>query len=152
VGTRHEQGRTAAGSAAADGGDDRDFRCGCNGSGQSAGITDIFVSDEEIDVTANFAGFGEHSVSQTWKSGKQILKSIEQICVCLYLKLHEAAIFREAAKRAGDMEGDLHHFRFRGLELLVDWDFRFAVDFAFESGLGPGAPSIWMTAALTQTI
>lgn len=139
-------------SAAADGGDDGNFGCGSDGSGQSAVVTDIFVSYEEIDVTANFTGFGENSVSQTWKSGEQILQGTVQICVCHNLKLHDAAIFREAAKGAGDMEGDLHHFRFRGLEILADCVFRFAVDLALESGFVLGAPSIWMTAALTQTI
>jgi len=66
-------GKEGAILAAADGGDDGNFSCGCNGSGQSARVTDIFVSYEEIDVTANFTGFGENSVSQTWKSREQIL-------------------------------------------------------------------------------
>lgn len=103
-------------------------------------------------MTANFAGFGENSVTQTRKSGEQVLQGIEQICVCIHFKLHDDAIFREAAKGAGDMKGDLHHFRFRGLELFADWVFGFAAGFGFERGLGLGAPSIWMTAALTQTI
>jgi hypothetical protein len=51
------------GLAARDGGDDGDFGVGREGSGEAAGVADVFVADEEVDVFADLALFSEDAVA-----------------------------------------------------------------------------------------
>jgi len=51
------------GLAAGDGGDYGDFGGRREGSGEAAGVADVFVADEEVDVFADLALFGEDAVA-----------------------------------------------------------------------------------------
>jgi hypothetical protein len=50
-------------STAADGGDDGNFESFADGSGEAAGVADIFVSDEDVDVLADLALFVHDAVA-----------------------------------------------------------------------------------------
>jgi hypothetical protein len=62
-GCRRERGGTQSMSSAADGGDDGDFQSFADGSGEAAGVTNIFVSDEDVDVLADLALFVDDAVT-----------------------------------------------------------------------------------------
>ena len=64
-----KSGRATCYSAAGDGGDDRDFRVGRERSGKAAGVADVFIADEEIDVFADLALFGENAVANAGVEG-----------------------------------------------------------------------------------
>ena len=55
--------RTRHASSAADGGDDGNFESFAEGSGEAAGVADIFVSDEDVDVLADLALFVDNAVA-----------------------------------------------------------------------------------------
>ena len=69
------------GSAAADGGDYGDFGVGRKGSGEAAGVADVFVADEEVDVFADLALFGDDAIADAGvervKSGQGVGESGE---------------------------------------------------------------------------
>jgi hypothetical protein len=58
-----ERGRRRHASSAADGGDDGNLESFLDGSGEAAGVADIFVSDEDVDVLADLALFVDDAVA-----------------------------------------------------------------------------------------
>src|SRR5207247_1308032 len=138
--------------AAPDCGHNRNFRAVPNSRCQPAGVTNIFVGDENIYVPPSFAGFGQNPVADSRVRREQHLQSCTQIHAFFHFNLHAAAVLCEFAQRSGNVEYDLHHRRFPRLTLFVRAVFRFAAGFALRRGLAAGTPSIRMTAALTHTI
>src|SRR5256885_17162588 len=63
-------------SAAGDGGDYGDFGVGREGSGEAAGVADVFVADEEGDVFADLALFGEDAVANAGGEGVKGRQSV----------------------------------------------------------------------------
>jgi hypothetical protein len=58
-----DRGRRRHASSSADGGDDGNFESFADGSGEAAGVADIFVSDEDVDVLADLALFVDDAVA-----------------------------------------------------------------------------------------
>ena len=62
-GWRRGRGRPRHASSAADCGNDGNFESFADGSGEAAGVADIFVSDEDVDVLADLALFVDDAVA-----------------------------------------------------------------------------------------
>ena len=99
--------KTAAVQTAADGGDYGDGGVRGEGSGQAIGVADGFVADENIDVFAELAFFGENAIAQAGVSGPEELQSFQKSGGRAW-ELDFAALLRKIAKWAGDMYGDAH--------------------------------------------
>ena len=70
--------KTAAVQTAADGGDYGDGGVGGEGCGQATGVADGFVADENIDVFAEVAFFGEKAIAQAGVGGPEGLQSLQK--------------------------------------------------------------------------
>jgi len=131
--------KTAALHAATNGGDYRDGGVGAEGSGQAAGVADRFVADEDIDVFAELAFFGEKAVAQSWVSGSEELQSFKKRGG-RSRELNFSTLLRKIAKRTGDMYGNAHLLFPDGLPgrrlVFIAEDLeRLATDGAFVRGL-----------------
>ena len=100
-------GQTAAVQTAADGGDYGDGGVGGEGCGQATGVADGFVADENIDVFAELAFFGQKAIAQAGVSGPEELQSLQESGGRAG-ELNFSALLRKIAKRAGDMHSDAH--------------------------------------------
>ena len=99
--------KTAALQPAADSGDYGNGGFGGEGCGQATGVADGFVADENIDVFAEVAFFGEKAIAQAGVSGPEELQSLQKRGGRAS-KLNFTALLRKIAKRAGDMHSDAH--------------------------------------------
>ncbi len=139
--------KTAAVQTAADGGDYGDGGVRGEGSGQAIGVADGFVADENIDVFAEVAFFGEKAIAQAGVSGPEELQSLQKRGGRAG-ELNFTALLRKIAKRAGDMHSDAHLLFPDGLPgrrlVFVAGDLeRFADGGAFVRGLAEalGSPT-----------
>ena len=131
--------KTAAVQTAADGGDYGDGGVRGEGSGQAIGVADGFVADENIDVFAEVAFFGEKAVAQSRVRGPEELQSFKKRGG-RSRELNFSTLLRKIAKRAGDMYGNAHLLFPDGLPgrrlVFIAEDLeRFATDGAFVRGL-----------------
>src|SRR5690348_9002733 len=69
-----------------------------------------------------------------------------------HINVQRALIRSEFAKRARDVEQDLHYLRWPRFATLFDEAFRLAAEPDFTRPLLARAPSSWMTAAFTHMI
>ena len=90
-------------SAAGDGGDYGDFGVGWEGSGEAAGVADVFVADEEVDVFADLALFGENAIANARVEGAEGRQGIGE-CGRRLLNLDYAATCGKFAQGAGDVK------------------------------------------------
>ena len=62
-GTRFAFGCATECLTAGDSGDDGDFGVGREGGGEAAGVAHVFVADEDVDVFADLAFFGDDAIA-----------------------------------------------------------------------------------------
>jgi hypothetical protein len=146
-------------TSAADGGDDGNFISFANGSGEAAGVTDIFAADEDVDVLADLALFVDDAVTDAGMERPERGQGIGDGAAS-ERDLDSRASGGEFAQRSGDVDGDGQSYL-----LVLRRDFCRLDDFNEEANLeadelerdswraptGMTEPSS-MTAVRTQTI
>jgi hypothetical protein len=116
----------AAMSSAADGGDDGNFESFADDSGEAAGVADIFVSDEDVDVLADLALFVDDAVADT---GMERPERGERVGdgAASEGDLDSSESGGEFAQGSGDVDGDR-----QGYLLVIRRDFCRLEDFDVE--------------------
>ena len=94
-------------SAAADGWDDGDFAVGGEERGEAAGIANVFVADEDVDVLADLALLGDDAVAN---AGVERVKGRQRIGQDFGRLLHldTAAASGKFTQRAWDVKDHWH--------------------------------------------
>jgi hypothetical protein len=151
-GLQTRAGAHAGTSSAADGGDDGDFQSFVDGGGEAAGVADIFVSEEDVDVLADLALFVDDAVAD---AGIERPERGERVGDSAASKgnLDSSASGGEFAQGSGDLDGDGQNYLLvvrrdfcRLDDLDVEADFE-----ADERGRDSGRASAGMTEPSSMT-